>query len=139
MTVLVHHEKNNPVQKAGIHTERMINRNNPNFNMSPRTTIGVLSESELQLVEAVGGKRVLRSLLLPAGASDLSRLAEFLWQAELSEVWVLPTTPLSQNVTCMWFEQAHLHWTTVVRPAAGNPTFLIGCPEPRRKRPPRPR
>src|SRR5207248_7030201 len=39
-----------------------------------------------------------------------------------SEVWVLPTTPLSQNVTCMWFEQAHLHWTTVVRPAAGNPT-----------------
>ena len=104
----------------------MINRKNPNFSMSPRTTIGVLTESELQLVEAVGGKRVLRSLLLPAGASDLSGLVEFLWQAELSEVWVLPETPLSQSVTCTWFEQAHLHWTMVVRPAAGNPT-RPGC------------
>src|SRR5262249_9329430 len=98
----------------------MINRNNLNFNMSPGKTIGVLTESELQLVEEVGGKRWLRSLLLPPGASDLSGLVEFLWQAELSEVWVLPDTPLSQGITCTWFEQAHLRWTTVVRPSPGD-------------------
>jgi hypothetical protein len=104
----------------------MINRNNPNSIIDPKTTIGVLTESEVLLVEAVGGKRVLRSLLLPTEASDLSGLVEALWQAELSEVWVLPTTTLSHTVTCAWFEQAHSHWTTVVRPAPGNPV-RPGC------------
>ncbi len=104
------------------HTERMSDSNNPNSLMGPSTTIGVLTDSEVLLVEAGGGKRVLRSLLLPAEARDLSGLVASLWQAELSEVWVLPTTTLSHAVTCAWWEQVHPHWTTVVRPAPGNPT-----------------
>jgi hypothetical protein len=104
-----------------LHTERMINRNNPNSIIGSGTTIGALTESEVLLVETVGGKRVLRSLLLPAKASELGGLVEFLWQADLTEVWVLPATTLSQTVTCAWCEQAHPHWTTVVHPAPGNP------------------
>ena len=88
---------------------------------NPHAAFGVLTESEVQLVEAVAGKHVLRSLLLPAEASELSGLVEFLWQAELSEVWVLPSTTLSQSVTRADCEQAPPHWTTVVRPAPGNP------------------
>ncbi len=88
--------------------------------MGPQTAIGVLTEREVLLVEAVGGKRVLRWLLLPAEASELSGLAEFLWQAQLSEVWVMPATTLSRTVTCAWCEQAHHHWTTVVHPAPLN-------------------
>jgi hypothetical protein len=103
------------------HTERIIKRDTLNIIMNPRTTIGVLTETEVLLVEAGGGKRVLHSLLLPADASELSGLAEFLWQTELSEVWVLPATILSHTVTSPWCEQAHPHWTTVVHPAPGHP------------------
>ncbi len=71
----------------------MSNRNNPIPIMNSQTTIGVLTETEVLFVDGAGGKRVLRSLLLPAEASDPSRLVESLWQAELSEVWVLPATP----------------------------------------------
>src|SRR6266700_1329634 len=142
LTVLACLGKNRSVQKAEIailhtpvergareyvqvdsvprHTERMIKRDTLNIILNPRTTIGVLTETEVPLVDAVGGKRVLRSLLLPAEASDLSGLAEFLWQAELTEVWVLPTTTHSRTVTCAGLAQVH-HWTTVVHPALGHP------------------
>ncbi len=109
------------VDRVPRHTERMIKRDTLNIIMNPRTTIGVLTETEVLLVDAVGGKRVLRSLLLPAEASDLSGLAEFLWQAELTEVWVLPATTFSHTVTSAWCEQAHPHWTTVVHPALHYP------------------
>ncbi len=108
------------VDSVPRHTERMIKRDTLNIILNPRTTIGVLTETEVLLVDAVGGKRVLRSLLLPAEASDLSGLAEFLWQAELTEVWVLPTTTHSRTVTCAGLAQVH-HWTTVVHPALGHP------------------
>ena len=98
----------------------MIDRNTPNFIMGPKTTIGVLTESEVLLVEMAGGRRVLRSLLLPADASDLSGLAEFLWQAELTEVWVMPSTSYSRTVACAGLAQVH-HWTTVIHPAPSNP------------------
>jgi hypothetical protein len=101
-------------------TERMIKRDTLHAIMNPRTTIGVLTETEVLLVNAVGGKHVLHSLLLPAGASDLSGLAEFLWQAELCEVWVMPATSYSRTVTCVGLAQVH-HWTTVVHPAPGHP------------------
>src|SRR6266851_6686556 len=100
----------------------MSNRNNLLPIMNPQTTIGVLTETEMLFVDATGGKRILRSLLLPAEASDLNRLVESLWQAELSEVWVLPTTPLSRTVTCVRCEQVPRHWTTVVHPAPHHPT-----------------
>jgi hypothetical protein len=98
----------------------MNNRNNLIPIMNPQTIIGVLSDTEVLFVDATGGKRVLRSLLLPTEASDLSRLMEFLWQAELSEVWVMPITTLSQTVTCAGLAQVH-HWTIVVHPAQRHP------------------
>jgi hypothetical protein len=103
----------------------MSNRNNPIPIMNPQTTIGVLTETEVLFVDRAGGKRVLRSLLLPAEASDLSRLVESLWQAELSEVWVLPATPLSRTVTCASWERVPRHWTTVVHPAPHHPSQPI--------------
>jgi hypothetical protein len=119
LTVLACPGKNRSVQKADI-AKRMIKRDTLNVIMNPRTTIGVLTETEVLLVDAVGGKRVLRSLLLPADASDLSRLAEFLWQAELTEVWVMPSTSYSRTVTCAGLAQVH-HWTTVIHRASSNP------------------
>ena len=101
-------------------TERMIKRDTLNIIMNPRTTIGVLTETEVLLVDAVGGKRVLRSLLLPAEASDMSGLVEFLWQAELTGVWVMPSTSYSRTVACAGLAQVH-HWTTVIHRAPGNP------------------
>jgi hypothetical protein len=89
--------------------------------MNPQMAIGVLTETEVLLLQAIGGKRVLRSLLLPAESSDLSGLVESLWQAELKEVWVMPATTLSQTITCAGCEQARPYWTTVVHPAPGNP------------------
>jgi len=103
------------------HTEHMSNRSNLIPNMNPQTTIGILSETEMLFVDATGGKRVLRSLLL-VSTSDLSRLVESLWQAELSEVWVLPTTPLSRTITCASWEQVSRHWTTIIRSAPHHPT-----------------
>jgi len=106
--------------------------------MNPQTTIGILAETEVLFVDGAGGKRVLRSLLLSAEASDLSQLVEFLWQAELSEVWVLPATPLSRTVTCASWEQAYPHWTTVVHPAphhSARPSCVLLWPREGSRRP----
>jgi len=90
--------------------------------MNPRTTIGVLTNTEVLLLEAVGGKRVLRSLLLPAYANELSRLVEHLWQAELTEIWVLPATTLSRTITCADWEQVQRLWDMVVHAQPREPS-----------------
>lgn len=81
---------------------------------NPQPTVGVLTDSEILLVDVVGGKRVLRSLLLPPDAYTLSRLLEYLWQAELTAVWVLPTATLTQTTPSACLEQVHPHWNVVV-------------------------
>ena len=59
----------------------------------PQTSIGVLTNTEMLLVSVIQGKRVLHPMLLPPERSDPSVLLEYLWQAELTEVWVMPDTP----------------------------------------------
>ena len=101
----------------------MINRENTNTIMNK--TRGVLTENEVLLVGVSQGKRVLRSILLPPVASELGGLLEHLWQAGLTEVWVMPATTLSRTVTCAWFEQANSHWIVVVHPDPREPTRPI--------------
>ena len=74
------------------------------------------------LVDVLQGKRVLRSILLPSDACELRGLLEFLWQAGLTAVWVMPGTLLSRIATCAWFEQASLHWVVVTHPDPQEPT-----------------
>jgi hypothetical protein len=78
----------------------MINQAHTASPMNPPTR-GVLTESEVLLLGVVQGKRALRSLLLPPDSSELSGLLEQLWQAGLSEVWVMPATTLSR--TCIGY------------------------------------
>ena len=92
----------------------MMNRESIASLHSPQMTMGVLSESELLLVGQEQGKRVLHSRLLPLEAYELAGLLEYLWQQELTSVWVLPSTGFSQRVTCAELGQASAHWTTVV-------------------------
>ena len=89
---------------------------NPNQN-----TIGVLTDNEVLLVDIVQGKRVLRSNLLPPDVSELSRLLELVWQAGLTELWVMPATTLSRTATCAWFEQVNGPWVAVVHPNPSEP------------------
>src|SRR5215472_12931392 len=89
---------------------------NPNQNR-----IGVLTDTEVLLVDIVQGKRVLRSNLLPLDADKLSVLREYLWQLGLSEVWILPATTLSQAATCALFEEVQGPWVTVVHPNPSEP------------------
>lgn len=81
--------------------------------------MAVLTDSELLLVGAAQGKRVLHSLLLPLEARELSGLLEYLWQQGVTSVWVLPATRWSQCVTCAGLEQESRHWGMLVRPAPG--------------------
>src|SRR6266699_3546087 len=94
----------------------MINRENTNDTMNLHPTIGVLTDTEVLLVDIVQGKRVLRSILLPPGVSEPIGLLEHVWQSGLAEVWVMPATTLSRTVTSAWFEQANSHWVVVVFP-----------------------
>jgi hypothetical protein len=48
----------------------MINRDNTSSIALATTAMGILMDSELQLLEVVQGKRVLRSLQLPADVSE---------------------------------------------------------------------
>lgn len=75
--------------------------------------IGVMTDSEIHLISVVQGKRALRSMLLPAEASNSSGLFAFLWQTGLAAVWVMPGSSLSRTVTCSWFEQARPSWVVV--------------------------
>src|SRR5215472_10532577 len=89
---------------------------NPNQNR-----IGVLSDSEVLLIDVVQGKRVLRSSLLPLDADKLSVLCEYLWQSGLSEVWVLPASKLAQAARCSWFDEIKEAWMAVVHPKPSEP------------------
>jgi hypothetical protein len=101
----------------------MINIPNTNSSMlNPnQNRIGVLTDTEVLLVDIVQRKQVLRSDLLPVVADNLSGLLEHLWQLGLSEVWILPTTTLSQSATCALFEDINDSWVTVVHPNPSEP------------------
>jgi hypothetical protein len=83
--------------------------------------IGVLSDTEVLLVDVVHGKRALRSNLLPLDAGKLSVLLEYLWQLGLREVWILPGTTISQNARCAWFDEINGSWVAVVHPNPSMP------------------
>lgn len=87
----------------------------------PQARVGVLTDTEMLLVGISQGKRVLHSLLLPAGISEPGSLLEHLWQSELTEVWIMPGTPLSQTATCAWFEQAGRSWVVIAHPNSREP------------------
>ncbi|MEO8956734.1 MAG: hypothetical protein ABI465_19460 [Ktedonobacteraceae bacterium] len=93
--------------------------------MNSQKTIGVLTDTEILLVDVVQGKRALRSILLPPHLSELSGLLEHLWQAGLTEVWVMPATTRSRTITCAWFEQVQSHWAVIVHPHPHAPTRPI--------------
>jgi hypothetical protein len=103
----------------------MINTENTTVTTNPNTAMGVLTDTEVLLVEAVQGKRTLRSILLPPGGNELSGLLEHVWQAGLTSVWVMPGTHLSRSITCSWFQQANSHWVVVVHPDEREPTRPI--------------
>ncbi|HWZ18499.1 MAG TPA: hypothetical protein VNW73_06860 [Ktedonobacteraceae bacterium] len=101
----------------------MINIANTDFSMlnSNPNRIGVLTNTEVLLVDVVQGKQVLRSNLVPVDADNLSGLLEHLWQLGLSEVWILPNTTLSQSATCALFEDINDSWVAVVHPNPSEP------------------
>ena len=82
----------------------MINRDNTSSITPASSVMGILMDSELLLLEAVQGKRVLRSLQLPAAVGEPDRLLQYLWDAGLHSAWVMPATTLSRTVTCSWLE-----------------------------------
>src|SRR5260370_30192742 len=88
----------------------------------PQTSIGALTDTELLLVSVFRGKRVLHSILLPPARSDPGALLEHLWQAELTEAWVMPGTTLSRAATCAWFEQISSSWIVLPHPNVRQPT-----------------
>jgi hypothetical protein len=92
----------------------MIYKTNADSTMMNSKIIGVLTDTEVLLVDIVQGKRVLRSNLLPLDTGDLNVLCDCLWQLGLSEVWVMPATTLSRTVTCARFEQIHGSWVAIV-------------------------
>ncbi len=102
---------------------KMINKENSASSMlNPNPNpIGVLTDTEVLLVDVVQRKRVLRSILLPFDVSELSRLLEHLWQAGLTSVWVMPTTTLSRTATRAWLEQVNGPWIAVVRQDPSEP------------------
>jgi len=114
--------------------EFKLNREYP-LSLNPQPTAGILTDSEILMVEVSGDKRVLRSLLLPADTNTLSGLLEYLWQAELSAIWVLPGTggdlkgavqaPLhhapTRTITPAYLEQVRPSWNVVVH---SHPTDL---------------
>ncbi len=87
---------------------------------------GVLSDSEILLVDVTRGKRVLRSIFVPPDLGELNALLAFLWEAEVRSLWVMPGTSLSRSATCTWFEQARQHWAVVIHANASDPTRPTG-------------
>jgi hypothetical protein len=103
----------------------MINRNNTSSITPTRTVMGILMDNELLLLEAVEGKRVFRSLQLPAAVSEPGGLLKCLWDTGLHSAWVMPATILSRTATCSWLEQASNRWGVVVHPDPQEPTRPI--------------
>jgi len=84
----------------------MINRDKTSSITPANTVMGILNDNELLLLESVQGKRVLRSLQLPADVSEPDRLLQYLWDAGLDSAWVMPATTRSRTATSSWLEQA---------------------------------
>lgn len=103
----------------------MINRYHTSSITPASTAMGILTDSELLLLEAVQGKRVLRSLQLPSDVSEPGRLLAYLWDAGLYSAWVMPATALSRTATCSWLEQASNCWEVSVHPDPREPTRPI--------------
>ncbi len=101
----------------------MINIANTNSGMlNPnQNRIGVLTDTEVLMVDVVQRKQVLHSNLLPVDADKLSGLLEYLWQLGLSEIWILPNTTLSQSASCTLFEEINDSWVAVVHPNPSEP------------------
>ncbi len=106
-------------------TMLMIKRDNTSSITLTRTVLGILMDNELLLLEAAGGKGVLRSLQLPADVSEPDRLLEYLWDAGLDSAWVMPATTLSRAATCCWLERANNCWVVRVHPDPHEPTRPI--------------
>jgi hypothetical protein len=102
-----------------------INTDNTSSITPDRTVMGILKDNELLLLEPVRGKRVLRSLQLPTDVSEPDRLLNYLWDAELDSVWVMPATTLSRSATCSWLEQASSRWVVRVHPDPQEPSRPI--------------
>ena len=94
----------------------MIKRETLSSLPNPQAAFGVLTDSEVLLVDVVQGRRVLSTRLLPPDTSELSGLFEYLWDTGLSSIWVMPATTLSRTATCARIEQAGSHWTVIVHP-----------------------
>ncbi len=78
------------------------------------------------------GKRTLRTLLLPIDAAEAGELLAFLWQTEISTLWVMPRTRWSQTLTHSWFQSAESQWTVIVRstsPELGQPLSVLLLPK----------
>jgi hypothetical protein len=103
----------------------MINRDNTSSIRPASTVMGILMDSELLLLKAVQGKRVLCSLQLPTDVSEPGGLLEYLWDAGLHSAWVMPATTLSRTATCSWLEQASNRWVVSVHPDPQEPTRPI--------------
>ena len=81
----------------------MINRNDTSSITQASTVMGILMDNELLLLEAVQGKRVLRSLQLPTDVSEPGRLLKDLWDAGLDSAWVMPATTRSRIACTGYF------------------------------------
>lgn len=90
-------------------------------------TVGVLTDSEVLLVDVVENKRVLRSLLLPADTNNLNGLLEYVWQAELSAIWVLPGSTFSRTITSSYLEQTRPSWNIVTHTHPRDPSKLTSA------------
>lgn len=78
------------------------------------------------------GKRALRTLLLPIDTAKAGELLAFLWQTEMSTVWVMPKTRWSQTLTRSWFQSVESQWTVIVRstsPGLGRPLSVLLWPK----------
>jgi len=82
---------------------------------------GVLSESEILLVRMIQGKRALRSIFIPPDLDELNELLAFLWEEELSSIWIMPGTSLSGRATCSWLEQARENWVILTHASPSEP------------------
>jgi hypothetical protein len=102
-----------------------INRDNTSSITPARSVMGILMDHELLLLEAVQGKRVLRSLQLPADVSEPDRLLKYLWDTGLDSAWVMPATTRSRTATCSWLEQASSGWMVRVYPDPQEPSKPI--------------
>jgi len=84
----------------------MTNKDNTTSITPASRVMGILMDYELLLIETVQGKRVLRSLQLPADVSEPDRLLQYFWDAGLDWAWVMPATIRSRTATSSWLEQA---------------------------------